>query len=266
MKKLGRIQQLDDDEEDSSAMNKTKTGNKSNKEEKSGFSLTNLAQVGVGIGALAVGGFALWKASKMTNEEIIPNLVENEDQLRKKLQKITKDAETFPVVGLSCFYTEVEERRSPVVLIAISSHKGETILISLDKFTTFPQEIRKILENLEIVKTGVEIDKQAGFLFEDHGLSVYSTFDLRFLSKDTGNQAQTLSLLAGTVLDIGLGPTIKDWTSIDHRCQKYAENHVETTMNLFKTLYSFLGRQTSKPAVLEYCNQNLNKKFLIENV
>lgn len=265
MSNLAKIQQLDDDEEDSCAMGRNKTENTSKKDEKSGFSLTNLAQVGVGIGALAVGGYALWKASKMVNEEIIPNLVENEDQLRKKLQKISNHAEQFPVVGFKTFWTEVGEGRSPVVLIGISSHKGESILISLDKFPKFPQELRRILENTEIVKTGVEIEKQAGFLFEDHGLSVYSTFDLRFLSKETGHQAETLSKLAGTILDIGLGPELKDWTSIDQQRQNYAETHVETSIKLFKILYNFLGRQSSKSDVLEYCNSNLNKKYLIEN-
>lgn len=265
MKKLGRIQQLDDDEEDfQSKMSKNKTEDKSNKEEQektSGFNMTNLAQVGVGLGALAVGGFALWKASKMVNEEQIPNLVEDDDQLKKKLQKITKDAGNFPVVGFKCHWTEREER-SRVVLVEIASHKGETVLISLDKFSKFPEELRKFLENIAIIKTGVDIEKETGYLFADHGLGVYSTFDLRFLARETGNPGDSLAKLSASVLDIGIGPEIKDWSVIDARRQNYAESCVQTSINLFKTLYSFVGRGSSKADVISYCTENLNKKFL----
>lgn len=265
MKKLGKIQQLDDDEEEFQSMNRNNTKDASKKEEKPGFSMKNLAQVGVGLGALAVGGYAFWQASKMNNEEIIPNVVENDDQLRKKLDKINKDARDFPVVGFKCFWTE-SESRSPIVLIAISSHKGESILISLDKFPKFPQELRIILENSEIVKSRFEINKETGYLFEDHGLGVYSTFDLRYLAKDTGHHVDTISKLAASVLDVGLGPEIKEWSSVTPRHQNYAENYVETSMNLFKTLYSFVGRPSTKSEVLKYCHENLNKKFIIKDL
>lgn len=262
MNRPARLQRLDD-EEDEEAVNHRNGGNRGGRGmPPSGPNWGNWFTAAVGVGAAALGAYGLYKASSLNNEEDIPNLVQDQEQLRKKLKKI-KDS-SYPVVGFNCQWTNLQigGSRSPVKLIQIASAEGDILLIQMEKFPQIPKELIQFLGDPSIVKAGIEPDRDAKYLFEDYGLGVYSTYDLRFLAEDVGHRPEGLRNLAGKILDRDIGDPILDWHHIDEARIRYAETSVTAAIDLFKTLYSFLGKQPTRNGILDYCYEKLNKKYV----
>lgn len=264
-----RIQQIDDEEDEMSKSNarnnKANHHNNQNNPDTS-HNLAKFFQAAVGIGAAALGAYGLWKAAEMYNEEELPNLVENQDQLVKKLQKVKGDTSSYPVVGFNCQWTnEGGRERSKVALIQIASPKGEILLIPMEKFRTIPKELVAFLRDPAIVKTGIEVDRDSKFLFDDYGLGVYSTYDLRFLAELTGHRPEGLQKLAGKILDMHIEGPILDWSIIDEGRIIYAEQTVKASVDIFKALFSYLDKPTTKNSILEHCYEDLNKHFVFNS-
>lgn len=270
MSKLGKLEGLDDEEDEVARMsrrNRTSNNPENPGNQNQGPNWGNLFTTAVGLGAAALGAYGLYKASSMNNEEEIPNLVEDQDQLKKKLAKLRNDTSSYPVVGFNCQWTNRGGRdRSKVKLIQIASVKGEILLIQMDKFHfNIPQELKAFLGDPNVIKTGIEVDRDASYLFDDYGLQVYSTYDLRFLAEETGHRPEGLAGLAGKILDLHIDEVYLDWDVLDEQRIRYAETTAIASIDIFKQLFSYLSVKPTKNAIIHQCYDNFNKKYVFKS-
>lgn len=183
---------------------------------------------------------------------------------------VYRDSKEFPVVGFDCQWTQTFEgtRRNKIALIQIASHKGNILLIQMSRLYTYPEELKAFLRNRNIIKSGIEVLKDARYLLEDYGLVVTGTFDLRFLAEDTGHEPQSLPKLANKVLDIELGRDweliASDWNKeiLDDNQQEYAQKAAKASVDIFKTLISFAISDVNRPEILNYCAEYLDRTFI----
>ncbi|KAL7022840.1 hypothetical protein ACKWTF_012403 [Chironomus riparius] len=220
----------------------------------------------VGLAALAIGGYAIGKAFLSSNKKIS----ESKEEIVEKIKEIEKDSKEFPVVGFDCQWTQTFEgsRRNKIALIQIASHKGNVLLIQMCRLYTYPEELKAFLRNRNIIKSGIEVLKDARYLLEDYGLVVSGTFDLRFLAEDTSHEPQGLPKLANKVLGMELG---KDWELIasdwnkevlDDNQQTYAQKAAKASVDIFKTLISFVISDVNRPEILNYCAEYLDRTYI----
>ncbi|XP_070497950.1 exonuclease 3'-5' domain-containing protein 2-like [Chironomus tepperi] len=220
----------------------------------------------VGLAALAIGGYAIGKAL-LANEKKIS---ESKEEIVEKIKEIEKDSKEFPVVGFDTQWTQTFEgtRRNKIALIQIASHKGNVLLIQMSKLYTYPEELKAFLRNRNIIKSGIEVLKDARYLLEDYGLVVTGTFDLRFLAEDTGHKPESLPKLANKVLDMELGRDweliASDWNKdiLDENQQAYAEKSATASVDIFKTLISFAVDDVNRSEILNYCAEYLDRTFI----
>ena len=266
-----RNQRRADDEEEWEVVgdrNKNQNQNPASDGGNSGNSTGTFAALG--LAGLAFGAYAAYKAYSDVGEKPSPSLVPSHDQCLKQLKKIKQDIDVFPVIGMDCQWlisTSPYDPRSPIALLQLATHKGNVMLIPMNKFSV-PDEVRSILSNPEIIKTGIEVIKDARYLREDYGLAVKSTFDLRFLSEDTMHRPLGLEKSALDVLNLDIGrdwEIIKsDWENwpLDPKQISYAETAVKACIDIFTTLYPFTGNGPSKREVLAYCMLNKDRPFI----
>lgn len=156
--------------------------------------------------------------------------------------------------------------RSKVVLLQMASHKGNIALIQLNKLTRVPEELLKILGDRNIVKAGVETQKDAQILRDDFNFEVQGMFDLRFLAEAKGFFPGSLQRLSKDVLNLD---TDKDWDLVysdwgqdplDDVQIKFAEASVKASIDIFKKLISMeiLNSQN----ILSYCLPNLDRGYI----
>lgn len=218
-----------------------------------------------------MGAYAAYKCySIFTKDDEPPSFVTSKSDCVEVLEKINEDINEFPVIGLDCQWVISKspyEPRNPIALLQLCTHKGKTLLVPMKKFT-FPDELRNILNNPEIIKTGIEVIKDARYLREDHGLEVQSTFDIRFLAEDTGHRPVELEGLSKDVLDLSLSfekeNLNSDWNKspLDSMQIAYAEAAVKASIDMFSTLYPLTETGTSSNDVLAYCSLNKDKPFV----
>ena len=125
-----------------------------------------------------------------------------------------------------------------------------------------------MLNSAEIIKTGIDVIKDARYLREDYDLTVHSTFDLRFLAEETGHKPEGLEKLALDVLKLDIGrerETINsDWdkSPLDQQQINFAKTTVEVLIDIFKTLYPLTGNEPTIMEVLNYCSPNKDRPFV----
>lgn len=181
-----------------------------------------------------------------------------------------RDSKEFPVVGFDCQWTQTFDgnRRNKIALIQIASHKGNVLLIQMSRLYSYPEELKAFLRNRNIIKSGIEVLKDARYLLEDYGLVVKGTFDLRFLAEDTGHEPQSLPKLANKILDIELGRDweliASDWNkeTLDDNQQAYAQKAAKASVDIFKALISFAISNVNRPEILNYCAEYLDRTFV----
>lgn len=222
----------------------------------------------LGVAALGVGAYAAYKI--FFSDDGKPNVTKSESVCEKRLRVIKEDLDEFPVLGLDCQWVinteNPYEPRNPIALLQLATHKGNTMLMPMSKFT-LPDELKSILNDSEIIKTGFDVTKDARYLREDHGLEVQSTFDLRFLAEDTGHRPVGLEELSKVVLDLDIGPEWEiinsDWNKLplDEHQVAYAEVAVKATIDIFKKLYPMTKSGSSKKDILAYCTVNKDRPF-----
>jgi ribonuclease D len=224
----------------------------------------------LGVAALGLGAYAAYKCYfNFNKDDKLPSFVNSKSDCVKLLEKMNEDINEFPVIGLDCQWVinkSPYEPRNPVALLQVAT-RNRVMLVPMKKFT-FPQELRYILNNSEIIKTGIEVIKDARYLREDHGLEVQSTFDIRFLAEDTGHRPVELEGLSKDVLDLNLSfekeNVNSDWNKspLDKKQISYAEAAVKANIDMFTVLYPFTNSGTSSIDVLAYCNFNKDKPFV----
>jgi exonuclease 3'-5' domain-containing protein 2 len=164
----------------------------------------------------------------------------------------------------------VNSERRKVALIQLCSPQGLCALIRVCKFSKIPLELRKLLEDPDIIKTGVTPNSDAKLLLEDYSISMNGTFDLRFLAVLTHhrNNATGLGRLSKSILDIELD---KDWRV---RCSdweieplsgpqiEYSANDAYVAMEIFRKLYEIVKPTGMDPdSIRRFCDNYTDMKF-----
>lgn len=223
----------------------------------------------LGIAGVALGAYAAYKAYCSPDEADSP-MVTSQSECVNRLKKLKEDIDEFPVVGLDCQWlinTSPYEPRHPIALLQLATHKGHIMLVPMKKFT-IPDALRSILNDSQIIKTGIEVIKDARYLREDYGINIHSTFDLRFLAEDTAHRPEGLEKLSKSVLNLDIGRdweiTKSDWEKwpLEPTQVSYAETAVKASIDIFKTLYPFTGNGPNRRDVLNYCNLNMDRPFV----
>jgi exonuclease 3'-5' domain-containing protein 2 len=176
----------------------------------------------------------------------------------------------FPVLGFDCEWVTVNNERRKVALIQLCSPQGLCALIRVCKFSKIPLELRKILEDPEIIKAGVTPNADAKLLMEDYSINMNGTFDLRFLAVLTHHRddATGLGRLSKSILGIELD---KDWRlrcsdwEIETLSQKqieYSAYDAYVAVEIFRKLYS-IARPTSfdPDSVRRFCDNYTDITF-----
>lgn len=179
------------------------------------------------------------------------------------------DAREYPVIGMDCQWVPVTlgKKRRPVALLQLASHKGNVALIQLSESERLPYELLSLLSNKNIIKVGIESEKDAEFLYVDHQIKVNSTFDLRHLAADVKVFPGSLQRLAKEVLSRELSRE-KDYLNSDWEEPKlnlqliiYATSSVKCSIDIFKTLIVKKLLNASKARILAYCQAFLGQRF-----
>lgn len=220
---------------------------------------------GVGVAALAAGALALWN----TYSKFRHSYSENTQSCKTDLEKIREDLEEYPVLGIDCQWTPTfDGNRSRIALLQLATHKGNILLIALKKLTPIPYELREILQDRSIIKTGIEVLKDAAYLHEDYGLVVNSTYDLRFLAENTGNVPHGLQALSKSILGLDLG---RDWEVVNSNWNAeplednqriYAEKAVKASIDIFKKLVLQSHYGNLKQTIGIICKPKLDEAYV----
>lgn len=122
---------------------------------------------------------------------------------------------------------------------------------------------KDILGNEKIVKVGVESKRDADFLFEDYGIRVKSTLDLRYFAELVDCTPSGLAKMSEDILNVKLNKKCWGihlrWESLTLKPKEidYAAKDVQVAIELFKY---FVNKLQAK--ILQ--NQTLNIQHLID--
>lgn len=157
-----------------------------------------------------------------------------------------------------------------MALIQLCSSQGLCALIRVCKFSKIPLELRKILEDPDIIKTGVTPSNDAKLLLQDYAISMNGTFDLRFLAVLTNHRADATGLarLSKAILNIELD---KDWHV---RCSDWENEHLNpkqldyaakdafVAIEIFRKLYNSIRATSNDPdSIRKFCDNYTDITF-----
>lgn len=168
------------------------------------------------------------------------------------------DCKSFPVIGFDCEWVTVNNDRRKVALVQICSPAGLCGLFRVCKFSKFPQELREILENPDILKVGVTPEADGKYLMQDYAINMNGTFDLRFLALQTGKKAGGLAALSKLILNIELDKNWRlrcsDWEieTLSEPQIDYAAKDAFVAVEIFKKLYDELNLPKKPEDVLRF--------------
>lgn len=257
-----RMQQREDDEEDGEVLRQHTRDNDKNS------MVNNVAMGAIGAAVIGLGGYFLSKVFS-SEKPASPRYVTTSEECRTVLQRIREDLLEFPVLGMDCQWTVTfDGERSPIALLQLATYKAKFILIAMNKLNSFPSELKEILRNRDIIKTGIDVIKDAQWLHKDYGLEVNSTYDVNFLVEATANQTGGLEELSRNILDFDIG---RDWELVKSNWDeetlgtnqmKYAEQAVKASIDIFKTLIAFVNVGSSTRDILKYCEPNFDRAYI----
>lgn len=174
----------------------------------------------------------------------------------------------FPVCGFDCEWVTVNSERRKIALIQLCSPEGLCALIRLCKFTNIPLELRKFLEDPEIIKVGVTPANDAKYLQQDYAINMNGTFDLRFLALMAQHKAEGLGKMSKSILGIELD---KDWHircsdwEIELMSAKqidYAANDAFVAIEIFRKLYNMIRpSEGDRKSIIRFCDDYTDVTF-----
>lgn len=162
----------------------------------------------------------------------------------------------------------VNSERRKIALIQLCSPEGLCALIRLCKFPNIPLELRKFLEDPEIIKVGVTPANDAKYLQQDYAINMNGTFDLRFLALQAQQKAEGLGKMSKSILDIELD---KDWRircsdwEIEVMSAKqidYAANDAFVAVEIFRKLYNMIRpSEGDRTSIIRFCDDYTDVTF-----
>lgn len=176
----------------------------------------------------------------------------------------------FPAIGFDCEWVTVNNERRKVALIQLCSSQGLCALIRICKFKDqkIPIELRELLEDPDIIKAGITPYNDAKLLLEDYAISMYGTFDLRFLALLAKQKAEGLGKLSKSILDIELDKSWRircsDW-EIEHLTPQqvdYASMDAFVAVEIFRKLYkSIRPSEMDSNSIRRFCDSYTDITF-----
>jgi hypothetical protein len=138
------------------------------------------------------------------------SLVNSEEEWNQISKEIKHDLEEFPFIGVDTEWVNNRGQGSPISMLQLATFTGHCVLVRLANMDRVPDDLKFILANHEIVKTGVGIIEDSNKLLVDHNLDLVGCVDLRHLAVRDGSVPGKLGLqsLAHCYLNVHLN---KDW-------------------------------------------------------
>lgn len=162
----------------------------------------------------------------------------------------------------------VNSERRKIALIQLCSPEGLCALIRLCKFTNIPLELRKFLEDPEIIKVGVTPATDAKYLQQDYAINMNGTFDLRFLALMAQQKPEGLGKMSKSIVGIELD---KDWHircsdwEIELMSPKqidYAANDAFVAVEIFRKLYNMIRpSEGDRKSIIRFCDNYTDVSF-----
>jgi len=174
----------------------------------------------------------------------------------------------FPFIGLDCEWVSMGGTPAPVSLLQIATHRGLCVLVRLSQLESFPQSLRQLLVDYDVIKAGVAILDDAKKLLVDYNIDLNGCVDLRHLVVRYTDHSERLGLdnLASTFLGVTLD---KDWRlragewdaeELSDRQIEYAANDALVAVNI---LVMVLKPQVASGWLKELSLIRLSQKNLI---
>jgi ribonuclease D len=108
-----------------------------------------------------------------------------------------------PVLGFDCEWNTSYQRHR-VALVQLCTSSGMTVLFRLNMIGQMPDQLKKLLEDRNILKVGVGSTIDGQYLAQDYNLNPRGIVDIRHLtSKLTGSRNGGLDSLAERFLGCG---------------------------------------------------------------
>lgn len=162
-----------------------------------------------------------------------------------------RDCKLVPLLGFDCEWMSYTGShgpcRRPVAVLQLESYFGVCALIQLRFFSRSSTQwnllgLRHLLEDINIIKIGVAPQKDANFLFQDMGIEVRRTYDLRFMAQMAGfDQPGGLKKMCENYLNIQNSNDDKDYCMhylwedecLSAQAIQYAADDVHRSIDLF---------------------------------
>ena len=156
---------------------------------------------------------------------------------------------------------------------SITNRIGGNVKICLAFYRKFKSFFisKDLLEDITIMKVGVDCQRNRKFLTNDYKVEVNGTYDLRFLAVKadvTKRGLEKLSLsVSSKTRDEDWQISASDWeaTQLTQRQIDYAADDSCASFKIFKTLYTKVTRK-SRPSnleIMDFCRAQRDNKWLI---
>uniref|UniRef100_A0A8C1EY10 Exonuclease 3'-5' domain-containing protein 2 n=1 Tax=Cyprinus carpio carpio TaxID=630221 RepID=A0A8C1EY10_CYPCA len=168
-----------------------------------------------------------------------------------------KDLSVYPVLGLDCEWVSVKGKASAVSLLQLATFSGRCVLVRLLTFRNarlpLPEGLVGVLSDPRVLKVGVGCYEDGKRLAQDHGLTLSSTVDLRYLAlrqrQAVLNNGLSLKSLAADLLNVTLDKSLElrcsDWEAdvLTREQMVYAAHDAQISVALF---FHLLGMNTAE--------------------
>lgn len=184
------------------------------------------------------------------------------------IKLIYRNTTKYAVLGFDCEWVTVNNERRKVALLQLATSEGLCALFRLCRFPSIPQELRALLEDPKIIKTGVACTEDGHNLLQDYSIKVNGTFDLRFLALLASHKAEGLARLSKNILNIELTKnwriTCSDWEApvLTPEQIDYAAKDAFVAVEIFKKLYKEIRpNDSNNQSILQFCDNYTDISF-----
>lgn len=130
---------------------------------------------------------------------------------------------------------------------------GNVALIKVDEINQIPRYLADLLSDKTIIKVGIDTEKLKSSLFEDIGLKVKSSFDIRFFAEDVGDFS---GYLYGLLRSMNT-----DYFSKPDPYGRQIESAQESVTALIEIYKELSGMEFTKEFIFPYSYKDLHSKL-----
>lgn len=180
------------------------------------------------------------------------------------------------VLGLDCEWKPETRRgeRNEVALLQLAAADGYCVVYRLSELEEVPRDVKELLSDTSVIKTGVGIENDVRRLSEDYGVDCKPFLDLRFMAVELGYEPVSLKTLSKRHLGRELSEDyFTNWEKpeLNSREINYAADDAWASVDLF-VIFSYLmfkrrGEEWANnlSGTLEIFNDCMNKNFCFQS-